>query len=62
MDIIDVDMPSGEAAEKSSSYNLFIFSPGANSEGAKVVAATREDSSLSIEELWPDIDKLDDPP
>jgi hypothetical protein len=33
-----------------------------NSEGAEVVAATREDSSPSIMELWPDIDKLDDPP
>jgi hypothetical protein len=62
MDIIYVDTPSGEVAEKSSSYNLPNFSSGANSEGAEVVAATREDSSPSIGELWPNIDKLDDPP
>jgi hypothetical protein len=61
MNIIYVDTPSGEAAEKSSSYNLSVFSSWANSEGAKVVAATHEDSSPSIRELWPDIDKLDDP-
>jgi hypothetical protein len=36
------------------------FSSGANFEGAEVVAANREDSSRSIRELWPDIDKLDD--
>jgi hypothetical protein len=59
MDIIYVDRPSSEAAEKSSSYNLSIFSSGANSEGAEIVAATREDSSPSIGELWPDIDVLD---
>jgi hypothetical protein len=49
MDIIYVDMPSGEAAEKSSSYNLSIFSFGADSEGAEVVTAMHEDSSPSIE-------------
>jgi hypothetical protein len=45
--------------------NLIIypfFSSRANSEGADVVAATREVSSPSIGELWPDIDKSDDPP
>jgi hypothetical protein len=62
MDIIYVDTLSDEAAQKSSSYNLSIFSSGANSEGAKVVAATHEDSSPSIGELCPDIDELDDPP
>jgi hypothetical protein len=61
MDIIYVDTPSGDVAEKSSSYNLSIFSSRANSEGAEVVTATREDSSPSIGELWPNIDKLDDP-
>jgi hypothetical protein len=60
MDIIYVDTPSDEVAEKSSSYNLPISSSRANSEAAEVVAATREDSSPSIGELWPDIDKLDD--
>jgi hypothetical protein len=62
MDIIYVGTPSGEAAKKSDSYNLSIFSSGANSEGAEVVAATREESSPSIGELRPDIDNLDDPP
>jgi hypothetical protein len=62
LNIIYVDTPNGEATEKSSSYNLSSFSSGANSEGAEVVAATREDSSPSIRELWTDIDKLDDPP
>jgi hypothetical protein len=61
MDIINVDMPSGEAAEKSSSYNLSIFSFGADSKGAKVVTAMRKDSSPSVGALWPDIDKLDNP-
>jgi hypothetical protein len=41
---------------------LSIFSSGANFEAAEVVAATCKDSSPSIGELWPDIDKLDDPP
>jgi hypothetical protein len=59
MDIIYVDTPSGEAAEKSNSYNLSIFSFGADSEGVKVVTATCEDSSPSIGELWPGIDKFD---
>jgi hypothetical protein len=62
MDIIYVDTSSGEAVEKSSSYNLPIFSFGAYSEGAEVVTVTREDSSPSVKELWLDIDKLDDPP
>jgi hypothetical protein len=61
MDSICVDTPSGEAVEKSSSYNLSIFSSGADSRGAKVVTAMCDDSSLSIVELWPDIDKLDNP-
>jgi hypothetical protein len=51
MDIIYMDTPSGEAVEKSSSYNLSIFSSRANSEGAKIAAATRKDSSPSIREL-----------
>jgi hypothetical protein len=39
MDIIYVDTPSGEAVEKSISYNLLIFSSGADSMGAEVVMA-----------------------
>jgi hypothetical protein len=61
MNIIYVDTPSSEAAEKFRSDNLPIFSSGANSECAEVVVAAREDSSPSIGELWPDIGKLDDP-
>jgi hypothetical protein len=45
MYIIYVDTHSGEAAEKSSSYNFSIVSSRADSEGAEVVTATREDSS-----------------
>jgi hypothetical protein len=56
-----VDTPSGESVEKSSSYNLSIFSSGADSRGAEVVTAMCDDSSLSVVELWPDIDKLDNP-
>jgi hypothetical protein len=59
MYIIYVDTPSGEAAEKSSSYNFSIVSSRVDSEGAEVVTATREDSSPSVGELWPNIDKLD---
>jgi hypothetical protein len=55
-----VDTSNGEAAEKSISYSLFIFSSRGNSEGAEVIVAIRENSSPSIGELWPDIDKLDD--
>jgi hypothetical protein len=56
-----VDMPIGEAAKKSSSHNLSIFSYKADFEGAEVVTATHKDSSSSVRELWPDIDKLDTP-
>jgi hypothetical protein len=59
MNIIYVGTPSGKAVEKSSSYNLSIFSSGADSEVVVIVMATREDSSPSIGELWPDVDKLD---
>jgi hypothetical protein len=62
MDIIYMDTHISEAADKSSSYNLSKFSSGANFEGVEVVAAIHEDSSPNIGELWPDIDKLDDPP
>jgi hypothetical protein len=57
-----VDTPSGEDAEKSTTYNLSIFSSRANSEGAEVVAISHKDSSPSTRELWSDIDKLDDLP
>jgi hypothetical protein len=51
--VIYVDTPNGEAAKTSSSYNLSIFSSGAECQCAKV-------SSPSIGELWLDIDKLDE--
>jgi hypothetical protein len=57
LDIIYVDTPSGKVAEKTSSYDLSIFSSGANSQVAEIVAAVSEGSSPSIGELWPDIDK-----
>jgi hypothetical protein len=60
LDIICADTPSGEVAEKSSSYGLSIFSSRAHPEGAEIVAVESEGSSLSIGELWPDIDKLDE--
>jgi hypothetical protein len=61
MDIICVDTPTGEALEISSTYNLSIFSSGADSWSVKVVTAMCDNSSLSVVELWPDIDKLDNP-
>jgi hypothetical protein len=56
LDIIFVDTPSGEVAEKSSSYDLSIFSSRAD---LKFAEAVPEGSSPSIRGLWPDIDKLD---
>jgi hypothetical protein len=46
-----VDTPSGKVAEKTSSYDLSIFSSGANSQVAEIVAAVSEGSSPSIGEL-----------
>jgi hypothetical protein len=46
-----VDTSNDEAAERSSSYNLSIFSSEVNSEDAEVIAATCENSSPSIREL-----------
>jgi hypothetical protein len=60
MDIICVDMASGEVAEKSSSYDLFIFSSGADPDGPEIVAIAFRGSSPSIGELWADIDNLDE--
>jgi hypothetical protein len=59
-DIICVDMPNGEVAKKSSSYDLSIFSSRADPEGVEIVAVVFGGSSPSIRELWPDIDKLDE--
>jgi hypothetical protein len=59
LDIICVDTPIGEVVEKSSSYDLSIFSSGADSQGVEIATVASRGSSLSIGELWPDIDKLD---
>jgi hypothetical protein len=55
-----VNTPSCEVAEKFSSYDLSIFSFGANPNCAEVPKVVSEGSSPSIGELWPDIDKLDE--
>jgi hypothetical protein len=60
--VIYVDTPSAEVAEVSSSNDLSIFSSGADSWRAEGVGVTLEESSPSIRELWPDIDKLDEIP
>jgi hypothetical protein len=55
-----VDTFSGEVAEKSSSYDLSIFSFGADSQGAGIIVVAFKGYRPSIGELWPDIDKLDE--
>jgi hypothetical protein len=60
LDIICVDTPSGEVAKMSSSYDLSLFSSGADTECAEIVEVAFGGLSLSIGELWPDIDKLDE--
>jgi hypothetical protein len=60
LDIICVDTPSGEVAEKSSFYDLSIFPSEADPECAEIVAVASRSSSLSIGDLCPHIDKLDE--
>jgi hypothetical protein len=60
LDIICVDTPSGKVPEKSSSYDMSVFSSGADPKCAEVAKVASEVSSPSIGELWPDIDKLDE--
>jgi hypothetical protein len=55
-----VDTPSGEVSEKSSYYDVSIFSSGDDSQHADIVAVASRGSSPSITELWPDIYKLDE--
>jgi hypothetical protein len=45
LNIICVDTPSGKVAEKYNSYDLSIFSSGADSQGAKIFAASTGGSS-----------------
>jgi hypothetical protein len=52
--VIYVDMPSGEAAKTSNSYNLSIFSSGSEPDVPKNGVVVSEGSSPSIGELWPD--------
>jgi hypothetical protein len=58
--IICLGTPSGEVVEISSSYDLSVFSSGAGSPHAEGVGSTPTGLSLSIGELWPDMDKLDE--
>jgi hypothetical protein len=60
LDIICLDTPSGEVIEISSCYDVSVFLPGASSPHGEGVGATPVGSSLSIGELWPSIDKLDE--
>jgi hypothetical protein len=60
LDIISLDTPSDEVIEISSSYDLSVFSSGANSPHAEGVGATPAGSRPSIRELWSNIDKLDE--
>jgi hypothetical protein len=61
LDIIYVDTPSGKIIEICSSSNLFVFCSGADPQCAEgLEAASMGSSSVSIRELWPDIDKLDE--
>jgi hypothetical protein len=59
-DIVILDTPHGEFIEvSSSSYNLSLFSSkaGSHHEGG-VVVVLRESSSVSVGDLWPEIDSL----
>jgi hypothetical protein len=58
LDIIRVDTSNGEVAKMSSSDDLSIFPSGANPKCAEIVEVASGGSSLSIGELWPDIDKF----
>jgi hypothetical protein len=56
-----VDTPSGKIVEVSSSCDLSIFYVGADPQRAEGIEVTPEgSSSMSIGELWPNIDKLDE--
>jgi hypothetical protein len=61
LDVIDLDTPSAKVIEISSSCELSIFSSRATprcAEGGD--GAPEGSSSMSIGELWPDIDELDE--
>jgi hypothetical protein len=60
LDIIILGTPRGDLIDvSSSSYNLSIFSSKAGSHNDGGIGATRrESSSVSIGDLWPEVDSL----
>jgi hypothetical protein len=60
LDVICLDMASGEVVEVSSSYDLSIFSPKTDAQFSKGGGdALDRSSSMSIGELWAEMDILD---
>jgi hypothetical protein len=60
LDVICLDMASGEVVEVSSSYDLSIFSPKIDAQFSKGGGdAPDRSSSMSIGELWAEMDILD---
>jgi hypothetical protein len=61
-DVVVLDNPRGDLVEFSSnSYGLSLFSAEAGShKGASARATPRGSPSISIGDLWPDINKLDE--
>jgi hypothetical protein len=60
LDVIYVDTPSGEVIKISSSSNLSAFSSGADPQCVEGIEAMLVGSpSISIRELWPNIDNVD---
>jgi hypothetical protein len=61
LDVIDLDTPSAGVIEISSSCDFSIFPSKADPHRAEGGGgAPEESSSMSLEDLWPDIDKLDE--
>jgi hypothetical protein len=61
LDVIDLDTPSVRVIEISSSRDLSVFPSKADPHCAEGGGGAPEgSSSMSIGELWPDIDKLDE--
>jgi hypothetical protein len=61
LDVICLDAPSGEVVEVSSSYDLSIFSPKTDAQSAEGGGNAPEgSSSVSIGELWAEMDMMDE--
>jgi hypothetical protein len=61
LDVICLDAPSGEVVEVSSSYDLFVFSPKTDAQFAEGCGNALEgSSSVSIRELWAEMDMMDE--